>query len=113
MHPLPQPPAPRIPEENVCSKRWCVANGDYIVITKNSGEPFSLNSSNINDPYGNGSNAEVKISGYSKGSSTKKTSSVYLNGVVPANLNWDGPLKVDIRAPAATCTCIDDVVVET
>ena len=82
-------------KENAVSKRLCVGNGE------------------LNDEYGSGGNREVKISGYSKGSSTERTDSVYLNGIVPKTLNWDGLLKVEIRAPSDVCICIDDVVVKT
>ncbi len=89
-----------------CSGHW----GEHTVITKNSGEPFSL----VNLKVGYyGENSTLTIKGYSKGSTTVKAVSVPYpsRSGTQVNLNWDGLIKVEIRGPQGHC--IDDVVIKT
>jgi hypothetical protein len=100
-------------QSNNGSKRVCINNVGHLVMTKNTGEPFSLKSLKLNEQYGNlVSNREVKITGYVRGTSTRKTHSVWLNNISSATLNWDNLIKVEIKANGGN-TCVDDVVVKT
>ena len=89
-----------------CSAHW----GEHTVITKNSGEPFSIVSLKVG--Y-HGQNSTVTIKGYSKGSSTIRQVSVPYPSTsgTTVNLNWDGLLKVEIRGPQGNC--VDDLVIKT
>ena len=89
-----------------CSGHW----GEHTVITKNSGEPFSIVGMKVG--Y-HGENSTLTIKGYSKGSSTVKQVNVAYPSTsgTQVNLNWDGLIKVEIRGPQGHC--IDDLVIKT
>ena len=94
-------------EPGTTGNRLCTANVDHFVMTKNTGEPFSLMNLKVTDQFGSGNNREVKITGYVRGSSTRKTASAWLNGITNVTLNWDNLIKVEIRSNTGN-TCIDD-----
>ena len=83
---------------------------EHIVITKNSGEPFSIVSLKVGYL---GTDETITIRGYTKGTSTVKTVSVPYPSATgtQVNLNWNGLIKVEIRGPHGNC--IDDLIYKT
>ncbi len=98
------------------SKRLCSGNNnEHIVISKNSGEPFSLANLKMNIRWQSGGQSHmVKIKGFVRGSSTARWIDVWLsNGSVSTiDVNWDNLAKVELRMLNAI-GCIDDVVLKT
>lgn len=91
----------------LCQGGW----GEHIVLTKNTGESFSLTSLKVG--YWGTAGSVVTIRGFVKESSTVRVQTVSSPSTsgTAVNLNWDNMLKVEIKGP--TANCIDDVVLKT
>jgi hypothetical protein len=93
------------PKGDGSGRALCQPNaGEHIVITKNTGEPFSL--VNVKIANATAKTAQtITITGYARGSSTLKRATLTPSdsGTSLNFSGWDGLIKVELRGPQGQC----------